>query len=238
MLTKDKGIVLQLIRYNDSKYILKLYTLHHGLVSADVRVSSKQGAKIKPGHLLPLNLLQIELSYKQHRDIHGIREVSCYHLYKNLHTNPGKIAIVHFINEVLLKTLKEHHGNEALYTFIEESIVWFDESHENPNVFHHFFLLQLLKYMGIDPEVNHSPTNKFFDCREGKFSELELAYPLGLNENQSKLFYAALKQEPLIQNLNKTQRNELLDCILAYYQIHIPGFNNLKSLEVLRTLNT
>ena len=35
-------------------------------------------------------------------------------------------------------------------------------------------------------------------------------------------------------NLSNLQRQQLLEILLAYYRLHIPGFNDIKSLEVLK----
>lgn len=34
--------------------------------------------------------------------------------------------------------------------------------------------------------------------------------------------------------MNRTQRNVILDVLLAYYRLHVPEFPELKSVEMLR----
>ena len=36
--------------------------------------------------------------------------------------------------------------------------------------------------------------------------------------------------------MNRAQRNFILDCLLAYYRLHVPEFPELKSVEVLREI--
>ncbi|MBL7917976.1 MAG: recombination protein O N-terminal domain-containing protein, partial [Bacteroidia bacterium] len=61
MQVKDKAIVLQCTKYDDKKYILKLFTELHGLVTAFARVSSKSSSKIKKASILPLTQIDVEL---------------------------------------------------------------------------------------------------------------------------------------------------------------------------------
>ena len=36
--------------------------------------------------------------------------------------------------------------------------------------------------------------------------------------------------------MNREERNQCLDVIVNYYRLHVPGFPELKSLAVLKTL--
>ena len=38
----------------------------------------------------------------------------------------------------------------------------------------------------------------------------------------------------VINSLDLSQKQQLLEILLAYYRLHIPGFNDIKSLEVLK----
>jgi hypothetical protein len=61
-----------------------------------------------------------------------------------------------------------------------------------------------------------------------------LSLPLGLSKEDSFLFSEFLKINSLKTNLSNFQRQQLLEILLAYYRLHIPGFNDIKSLEVLK----
>jgi len=237
MQVKDKAIVLQLIKFGDYRHLVKLYSLQHGLITASVRLSSKPSAKIKVATLTPLNLVEIEISNRQNREIQNISEIRCYHPYKELTTHVVKIGIAQLINEVLLKVLKENNGNTSLFLFLEEQVIALDEIQEEYNEFHHRFLIQLLLYLGIEPDKNYSALHCYFDCREGKFSSLSLVFPLGLNDVQSELFFKAVSGNLNVRRWSLAERRELLNCIIAYYSLHVPGFGALKSLEVLQEVH-
>lgn len=238
MQLKDKAIVLQSIKYADKKHIIKLFTREHGLLTCMARLSSSPSSKLKPSSLMVMNLIDAEISKKENKDIQLLIEANCYFIYTSIHSDFKKLSVIQFINEILNKTLKDQTSQPELFDFISESLVYLNESDENTSNFHLYFLMKILEFFGIEPINNFDKNNKFFDCREGKFSPIELGYPMGLNELNSELFNKALSVNLLIEKLINTQRTSLLESILAYYKMHLPGFTDVKSLEVLKEIAT
>jgi len=234
MRVSDKAILLQTIKHGDKKYILKLYTLNNGFITAYAVVGSSPKSKIKSSALLPLNLLDIELAIKQNTDIHQLNEASCNYITTTITNSLNKLSIAQFINEVLIKSIKEQAPNQHLYTFIETCIKFLNTNETNFTNLHLYFLVELTKYLGIEPQNNFDKLNCFFDCREGQFTNYYLSFPLGLTAEESKLFSEFLKINSLKVTVNYSQRQQLLHILLAYYSIHIPNFGNLKSLAVLQ----
>lgn len=234
MRISDKAIVLQAIKHGDKNSILKLYTKHHGSISVVAFASKSPSAKVKSSTILPLSLIDTVFVLKQNKEIHPLNETSCYYVNNGITNNFEKLAIAQFINEMLLKTLKEQGANEHLFEFIETCIKYLNDSEENYMNLHVYFLIELSKYLGFEPQNNFSPSQCYFDCREGKFTSLGLTMPLGLNLEDSKLFSEFLNTNSLRTKLNHYQRQLLLDILLAYYKLHIPSFQDVKSLEVLR----
>jgi len=234
MRVSDKAIVLQAIKYGDKKQILKLYTKHHGLLTAAVIVGNSLKSKIKSSITLPLNLLDVELLKKANKDIHQLSEANCTYVCTNISTSIFKLSIAQFINEILIRSLKEQPPNAHLFDFIEGCIKYLDECDESQINLHIYFLFEFAKYLGVEPNNNYNLQNCFFDCREGQFSSQSLSFPLGIDKEDSLLFHEALKVNCLDQKLSNTQRQKLLSILMAYYQMHEPGFNQIKSLQVLK----
>jgi DNA repair protein RecO (recombination protein O) len=95
-------------------------------------------------------------------------------------------------------------------------------------------MVELTKYLGFEPQNDYNEQQAYFDCRNGCFSTMSLAFPLGLNKTDSLLFSEFLKVNGLKAKLSNEQRRNLLDVLLSYYALHIPGFKEIKSLEVLK----
>ncbi len=237
MRVSDKAIVLQSIRYGDKKFILKLYTQKNGLVTAITHVGTTAKSKIKSSSILPLNLMDVELILKQNKEIHQLTEASCYHINLNITQSFSKLSIAQFLNEILIKCLKEQQPNAHLFEFIETCLKFLNDKEDNYENLHLYFLCELTKYLGFEPQNNYSTATRFFDCRAGLFSPYCLALPLGLSENDSALFSEFLKINALKTKINHQQRQTVLDSFLAYYKLHIPEFNTIKSIDVLREIS-
>lgn len=233
MRVSDKAIILQNIKHGDKKHILKVFSKHNGTLSVAARTGGAS-SKIKAGALLALNLVEMELSLKQNKEIHVLNGISCYYVGSGLSGSISKLTIAQFLNEVLLKCLKEQPANTHLFEFVETCIKFLNESEEEFMNLHLYFLHELTKYLGFEPQNNYSVHKAFFDCREGRFSEMSLSMPLGLGKEESCLFSEFITANKLKASLSNQQRQLILEAYLAYYRLHIPGFNELKSLEVLR----
>jgi DNA repair protein RecO (recombination protein O) len=234
MRVSDKAIVLQSIRHGDKKLILKLYTRHNGTITAATSTGRSASSKIKSSSILPLTLIDAELIIKQNKEVHQLTEASCYCVHTHISTSLSRLSIAQFLNEVLIKTLKEQSGNIHLFEFIETCLKYLNDTESHYGNLHLYFLTELTKYLGFEPQNNYSMLYPYFDCREGQFSALSLALPLGLNKDDSFLFSEFLKVNSLKTNISNAQRQTLLEILLAYYKLHVPGFNDLKSLEVLK----
>ncbi len=234
MRVSDKAIVLQAIKHGDKKFILKLYTHHNGLVTAAVALNKN----IRASNIFPLSLINIELILKQNKEVHQVTEASSYYILSDISNSLSKLSIAQFINEILIKAIKESATNQHLYEFIESCLIYLNDTQQEFINLHLYFLSELTKFFGVEPQNNYSLHTPYFDCREGQFSNMSLAFPLGLDKEESVLFSEFLKVNALRSNISKEQRQIILDVLLAYYRLHFPGFNTIKSLEVLKEVSS
>jgi DNA repair protein RecO (recombination protein O) len=234
MRVSDKAIVLQAIKHGDKKFILKLYTHDSGLVTAAVALNKN----VKQANIFPLSLINVELVLKQNKEVHQVTEASSYYILSNIPGSLSKLSIAQFINEILIKSIKESATNQHLFDFIESCLVYLNDTETEFINLHLYFLSELTKFFGVEPHNNYSLQTPYFDCREGHFSSMSLAFPLGLGKEDSLLFSEFLKINVLKQKISNEQRHIILDVLLAYYRLHFPGFNTIKSLEVLKEINS
>ena len=234
MRVSDKALVLQAIPYSDRKLILKLFCREHGLVTAAAIKGSSPSSKIKAAHIRPMNLLEAQFTKKENREIQQLTEVNCYYISDNVSNSLHKLTIAQFLNEILVKAIKEQSHNTELFDFVEGCIRFLNEKDAGYMNLHVYFLIELSKFFGFSPINNHSEELCFFDCRERQFTSLNLPFPLGLDKNSSALLAHALSKNCLEEKFSNEQRQLLLESLSAYYQHHIPGFDQLKSLNVLR----
>ena len=237
MRVSENAIVLQVIKLGDKKCMLKLYTSHHGTLSAVTHVGHAPSSKVKASSVLPLSLIDAELIIKQNREVQQLTEASCYYVSSGVSSSIVKLGIAQFLNEILIRTLKEQGANVHLYEFIETCLKFLNDTDAPVNL-HLYFMAELTKYLGFEPQNNFGGEALYFDCREGSFSPVSLSMPLGLNKEDSLLFSEFLKTRSLETRISNAQRGALLDSLLAYYRLHVPGFNEIRSLDVLREVMT
>ncbi|MES2513892.1 MAG: DNA repair protein RecO [Bacteroidota bacterium] len=237
MLHTTQGIVLHNIKYADKKIISKIYTKDFGLISANINVGNGPKAKIKSGVIQPLTQIECVISIKENKEVQQVSEVKCLFVYTDLQTNFGKLCIAQFLNEVLYKCIKEQIANDDLFDLICHTYQWLDKAVDGYVDTHIYFLFELTKHLGFYPVNNRDAAASYFDTLEGKFSSTTKSFPLGFDHWQSELFanlfaYSLSNQK----KITRTERLALLDCLLHYYKMQIPGLLDFKSYGVMQEM--
>lgn len=237
MLQKIRGIVLHQIKYTDSGIVVQLYTRESGRLSVLVRGLHKKRTGKHNVMFQPMSLLDMDIYFKPSREIQLLKEFSFAYAFHDLNSNIRKSSVALFLGEVLSSVLKEETPNEALFSFIESSVEWFDESKDKYLNFHISFLAALSRYLGFEPGVQGDKNNIFFDLINGSFVRTPPHHGQYVPQDISALlalFFRSSVQVSAEIPLTGMQRNELLETIVRFYSVHLPGLGKLKSLDVLR----
>lgn len=234
MIISTKAIVLSKIRFKDNDLIVKCYTESKGVLSFMVKntLSSKKG-KLKSAYFQPLSMLQIELDYKDNRDLQYFKNIGLLHAFQSLHTVIIKSTVAMFLAELLNMTLREEEANPSLFSYIETTLLWFDTI-EHCSTFHHKFLLGLTKYIGFSPDIS-AANLPYFNLEEGKYQTTNNGAHC-ISGEKLILFNTLLGTnfDTLVDKpMNSTQKQELLKMILLYFKLHLQGFKSPKSLAIL-----
>ncbi len=229
MLHKTRGIALNYIRYRETSIIVKIYTEEFGIQS--YIVNGVRSAKSKTNRIAlfqPLTLLDLVVYHKnKEQTIHRLSEVKCSLPFKSLPFDFVKSSIALFMTELLVKTLREEESNPPLFQFLSESIVYLEETTVQYENFHLQFLAKLAFYLGFGAETALEI--------EQQLSDNLYPYVLEPTMRESLQGFIHLPFDYPVQ-LNRLQRNQLLDALVFYYKIHLEGLGEIKSLEVLREL--
>jgi len=234
MLTKNNSIVLSKLKYRDYDLIVKCYTEQRGVVTYILRgvLKPKKGLS-KTVYYQALSQLQIEENYKPNQSLHFIKEVKFSYIYKSLHTNIYKSAIVLFLSEILSNVLKEEEKNEDLFHFITAALQYLDNEDQFSN-FHLLFLLKLTRYLGFQPE-NLNTDFPYFNLESGIFeaSNHGVYSVSGKNLTLLKRLLGTNFDALDTIKVNAKQRQEFLNMLLYYFELHLGSFKKPKSLQVL-----
>lgn len=224
---QTKGIVLSKVKYAESSIICKIYTSEFGTQSYIVNgVRKKKG---NSGYYQVLNQLDLNVYNKNGKDLHRIKEVKMSTVYSSIPFDVYKSSIALFIAEILSKCLKEEVRNSDLFGFLEAALIDLDNK-DFDSQFHIKFLVALSQYLGISPNVDNHEL-EYFDLLNGQFTN---------DNNQHKHYTENTKDVFLAFNHDKVKnKRETLNILLEYYKLHIEGFNNIKSKDVLeKVLNS
>lgn len=219
MLQQVKAIILHSVKYRESGIITQTYTDKYGRQSFLIHGVRKKKSKAKAYIFQPLNIIDIVAYVKENRELQKVKEVQQSIQTKNLHFDIHRSTIAIFLGEVLSRSVRESEPNEQLFQYLEKAIQMLDICHEGLQNFHLIFLIQLSKFIGIYP-VRHTDMDKYQINEEYSLSSF-LGYSL------SEI--AELK-------VNSTLRNKMLDQLLRYYEDHIDGFGQIRSLDILREI--
>ncbi|MCF8230707.1 MAG: DNA repair protein RecO [Bacteroidales bacterium] len=238
MLHKTKGIFFQKINYSESSLIVRIYTRKFGLQSYLLKGARKKRSRMQSNVLQHLVLLDMEVYHRENANLQKIKEFGISRHFVEIPYSIRKSAIAMFLNEVLIKSIKEEEANTSLFEFLENALVFLDNTQEKVTNFHLIFLLQLTRFLGFYPHNNFSRQTPYFDMSEGRFIS-SMRHPQVMDESKSlwlsRLMKGSLENMDQLQ-LPHEQHTGLMKKILDYYTLHLPGFSKVKSMEVLQAV--
>ena len=234
MRVTTKAIVLSSLKYGDTSLIVKAFTASDGLKTYLLKgiLGSKKG-KLKVAYFQPLMQLEVVAVHRNKGSLERLQEVKVGYVYQTLHTNIAKNAITLFLSEMLTHSIYEEEKNEALYSFLEASFQWLDTNEHIAN-FHLYFLLELTKYFGFYPDTSTAKT-EYFDLLDGQFIKGPSLNPI-LSGTNLDFFIALLGinfDSMHTIRMGKADRQELLQKLVLFFELHLHGFKKPRSLAIL-----
>ena len=141
-----------------------------------------------------------------------------------------------FLNEVLYKAIKQQTADENSFDFIFNAIELLDNATHGLANFHLIFLIQLTRYLGFYPHGTNVENANYFDMKNGTFSKYKPDSVLYLSpphtQNFSLLLQCSFENMQQLK-ISNDERRYLIQKLLEYYAMHIEGFGNIRSHEVL-----
>lgn len=239
MQEKTSGIVLYVTPYTDSMSIVHLYTEKYGRMGYLLPTGDARRNKRMRSLFSPFAILELDVEHKPLRELQRIREFRPQALLHQLHSHPVKRAITLFLSEILAKTITEPEPNRPLYEFLVHSIQILDLLEEGTANFHLCFLIQLSGYLGFYPNTENQYPGSWFDLLNGTFCPTRPAHPYALPPEEARYFLLLMRMNYANLHrfsMNRADRTRILDRFILYFRLHLDGFRELKSLDVLKSL--
>jgi DNA repair protein RecO (recombination protein O) len=236
MLCKTRAIVLKTIKYSETSLVVKVYTEHHGLRSFLVKSVRKKHAKNSPNLFQTLSLLEIVFIDKEGSGLIIPKDIVSWQHFSSIPFDVCKSSVVLFMNELIYRSVHEEEANPDFFQFLLQSLLFIDTTPNRVSNAHLVFALHLTRFLGFFPLGNFSPSHPFFLLREGVFSKYLQEKDFSLNQEESMLLDLLIHKD--IESCHEIEisisvRKRMLEIIILYYQLHLIGFGEIKSLEVL-----
>ena len=237
MLEKTRGIILHQIKYTDSGIVTQIYTRKFGRQS--FLIKGMRNKKTGKHNILfqPMFILDLELYYKATREMQTLKEFTVAFTPFNIYSNIKKSCVAIFLGEVLTSVLKEESPHNEMFDYIEESVLYFEKCKEGFANFHIAFLAGLSSFLGFEPGPRLEKDEVFFDMLNGIFVPIPPVHSNYANEEITNIladFFVASYDSIGNIALTGKMRNDVLETLLRFYSLHLPGLKKIKSLDVLK----
>ena len=238
MLTSTEGIVLSVIKYGETSVIATIFTKESGRQSYIINSVRSRRAKNRL-ILQPLFLVDVEAYHKETRDIQRVKEIKNFPVYQNIPFDVRKSAQVFFLAEILNKTLREQESYPEMFSFLKNSLLFFDLD-ESPAVnFHLYLLFHLTEYLGFLPDMRFTASEGWFDLHKGVVVDCEPSHMFYANRDATVALcrLSTLKIGELSRfTISHSMRGYLTSKLVEYYKLHFEHLGEIKSLKVLQEL--
>lgn len=235
---KTRAIVLKAIRYGDNSLIVKLLTEQNGLQSFMVKGAFNKTSKIRAALFQPLTLLEVVCANSR-GELGYLREATVERAYTAIPFDINKNAVVIFLSELLSKTIQDSETDLELFGFVHRAMTHLDSMQANCADFPLKFSIQLSRHLGFEPNAGGYKPGFVFDLEEGQFrhDSTDVIYLIDsqLSEKFASLCNADLFDDSSL-NLRNADRRQLLEHVITYYKLHVSGFNEMNSNDVLKSV--
>ena len=239
MAEKIVGIVLNVRKYNDRNNVVTLFTRERGRVSFISTATSTKAGNVRRARLQPLAVVETEVNFRYSAELQRLGTIFSPEIWTDIYFHPIKQALTLFISEFLYKLLYASMPDPHLFDFLRSSIRLLDGMKSDAINFHIPFLISLLSFSGIQPDVSAMRPGYVFEFASGSFvPEFEAKGPILKGEEAiavktlTRINFSNMK----CLRLTNVNRRQILYGILNYYSFHFPGLGTLKSPEVLREI--
>jgi DNA repair protein RecO (recombination protein O) len=239
MFEKTRGIVLHQVKYTDSGIIVQLYTRRFGRQSVIIKGVRNKKSGRHVAFFQPMFILDLVMYHRESRDLQVLKEFSAWYVPADISAEVRKSCVAIFLGEVLSSVLREESPQEEMYDYIEKSIIYFDQCRTGYANFHIAFLSRLSSFLGFEPVREIGMENMYFDMINGTFVPFPPDHKNFADKQISGIlsgfFNLSLDRMDQI-SLTGSLRNEVLETLVKYYSLHLPGLKKINSIEVLKEI--
>jgi len=242
MVHKTKGIILRTVKYGDTSLICTVFTELLGLQSYMVKgVRSAKAGGRKANLLFPGGMLDMVAYEQPNKNLQMLKEFSAGFIYQSLQEDVIKNGVAVFAIEVVTQLLVAHDPQPELFSFLEDFLLMLDRvATRNTANYPLFFIIQSARISGYFIAGYYNEYQTHVDLHEGQFSEHTSRFPPFISGREAELM-SALNQADSFDEISQVamtadERRKMLQYFLAFLQLHVPHFRELRSLDILTAI--
>lgn len=237
---KIRLIMLRTTRYSDRHDIATALSRSAGAVSFFVSASAGRKTAGQRALMMPMNIIEGELSMKPGRTIGTLSDASASMSLISLYANPVKSSVAMFMADMLLAVAREGQAEPLIWDYVALSVETLASlpSRALAN-FPIIFLMGLIKMLGIAPDDGNYRRGMMLDLRDGIYRVTMPPHTDVATPEESRIIVMASRlsyRHTCRLRLSRDDRARLLDGILRYISIHHAKVDALRSLPILRSL--
>lgn len=230
-------VVLSTLKYSEDKLIVNALSRSAGRVTLLVRIAHSQRAAVSHTLFQPLAVLEVQWEANPRSGMLKPKAARSEVQLLSVQSNPVKATVVMFLAEFLSHVTRSNFDGGLLYDYIVYALQWFDEAEKGYANFHLVFLMRLARFIGIEPNTEE-PT-PYFNLQDGEFVGVRPDHIYYIKGEEARVLPTLLRMNfgtMHLFRLSGSQRSRILEAIITYYRLHLPGIPELKSLEVLKMM--
>ncbi len=242
MLHKTKGIVLRTIKFGETSVICSVFTELLGLQSYMIKgVRTTKSRTSKANLLFPSSMLDMVVYLQPQKNLQLVKEFQAAYLYRTTQEHVAKNGVAVFAVEIVMQLIADHDPAPELFAFTEAFLKQLDARPvQDIANFPLFFLIQAGRLAGYHLSGSYTPETPYADLHEGRYTaSLPLLPPFIEGEEAATM--GQLNAAPDLDTitgirLSNAARRQALDHFIAFLQLHVAHFRELKSLPVLTAI--
>ncbi len=242
MVHATQGIVLRCIRYGETSLICSVFTELLGLQSYMVKGVRSARARHKKAALLhPASLLDMIVYHQPQKNLQFIKEFGPGYLYQHLHEDVPKNGVAVFAMELTAIMLSARNPDTDLFYFVQAFLKNLDLAPSSAIAnLPLYFMIQTGKLSGYHIAGRYGRETPYVDVFEGRFTHRAGHQPPFIEKEEAQLLSllneAVSPEEMSRITMTNEQRRMMLHYYLIFFQLHVPHFSNLKSVDILREI--
>ncbi len=235
-LLKDKGIVVRTFKYGETSVILDILTEVHGLGSFILQGVRKSKSRTSPSSIQLAASVDLDFYMKENTDLHQLKELKVNTIRTSIYSDIRKIALCMFLSELTRRMLNKYENHQLEFSLLQSVLDDLEANDDNWSI-HIWYLIRLLEISGFSLLKHRVHPEYYYDIPSDTITSnrpLHHSYLSGYDMiTLTQLNQADVRQVSQFKP-KRDERNRLVEKLLDFLKVHIPGFQHIQSFDVLK----